>query len=105
MKLSSVLAAGILAATAATGSGCATRTVYVSPPELPLPARPDLPRITGAEFIPLGIPEQCRDQRDDPNCLFLVHLDTLVKVVERERKTQAHAERLEAIIESTRQNE
>lgn len=100
MKWWNVLAAAILAASILIGSGCATRTVYVDPEPLTLPDRPELPRIAQSEFVPLGDPDKC-GQGEQADCLFVVHLGTVIKLVERDAKRKAHAEELEAVIRST----
>lgn len=103
MKRWNVLAAAILAASILTGSGCATRTVYVDPKPLPLPERPELPRLAQNEFVPLGDPKRC-GQGEKADCLFVVHLGTVIKMVERDAKRKAYAEELEAIIQATRED-
>lgn len=82
-------------------SGCATKTVYITP-ELPLPEWPALPVVFQAEFIDLAGDETAEELREALPATAMVCMPEsgYEALAVREARRRGYAEQLRAIIEA-----
>ncbi len=87
-------------------SGCATRTVYITP-ELPLPEWPVLPVVLQAEFIDLAGDETGDELREAlPRTAMVCMTESGYEALAvRDRLRRGYAEQLRAIIEEHNRRE